>query len=254
MWLRGFMARPIRSIPIHVRGGPISGAKWSMAASPRRYRAGDYEAERFTTIQRLVQPGDVFWDVGAHFGYASLIAGRIVGHNGAIVCVEPSPYNRWFLQKHLAWNGIDATVLPYALGDQDNIKVRFGGEQTSTTFRIGQGSQTVTVRTLPSLIQQYQLRRPTVIKLDVEGNESNALRAAADVLEPTTALMVSVHSLENYKACKELLQARGFTGLDSREIAQERAKYGNEWAHDPDLLAFGSARNWQRSDFSQSFV
>ena len=254
MWLRGYMAWPIRSIPIRIRGGPIDGARWSMAASPRRYRAGDYEAERFTTIQRLVKPGDVFWDIGAHFGYASLTAGRIVGNEGAIVCVEPSPYNRWFLQKHLAWNGINATVLPYALGDQDNVQVQFGGERTSTTFRVGQGSSKVTVRTLPSLIKQYQLRTPTVIKLDIEGNESNAMRAAADVLQQNMALLVSVHSYNDYHTCSEILVKRGFTVLEAREIAGTRHVRDRNWKHDPDLLAFGSARRWQRSDFSENFV
>jgi FkbM family methyltransferase len=254
MWLRGYMALPIRSIPIRISGGPIGGVRWSMAASPRRYRSGNYEAERFTTIQKLVHPGDVFWDIGAHFGYASLIAGRIVGPSGAIVCVEPSPYNRWFLQKHLEWNGINATVLPYALGDQDDVKVRFGGEQTSTTFRIGQGSSTVTVRTLPSLIEQYHLEPPTVIKLDIEGNESNALRAAADVLKPNMALLISVHSYHDYHNCSELLVKRGFTVLEAREIAKTRQVRDRNWAHDPDLLAFGSARVWKRSEFADSFV
>jgi FkbM family methyltransferase len=254
MWLRGYMALPIRAIPMRIRSGPLNGAKWSMAASPRRYRAGDYEAERFTTIQRLVRSGDVFWDVGAHFGYASLIAGRTVGASGAIVCVEPSAYNRWFLQRHLDWNGISATVLPYAVGDVDNVQVRFGGEHTSTTFRVGQGSSTVTVRTLPGLIQQYQLRPPTVIKMDIEGNESNALKAAADMLTADMALLVSVHSHRDYDTCGDMLVQRGFTVLEAREIAKTRHVRDRNWAHDPDLLAFGSGRSWNRADFGDYFV
>jgi FkbM family methyltransferase len=254
MWLRGYAAVPIRSIPIRIESGPLGGAKWSMAASPRRYRSGDYEAERFTTIQRLVHTGDVFWDVGAHFGYASLIAGRIVGANGAIVCVEPSAYNRWFLQKHLDWNGVKATVLPYAVGDVDNVQVSFGGERTSTTFRVGQGSSTVTVRTLPSLIVQYQLRPPTVIKMDIEGNESNALKAAADVLTPDMALLVSVHSYHDYQTCSDILVNRGFTVFEAHEIGKTRHVRDRNWAHDPDLLAFGSGRSWNRADFADYFV
>ncbi len=248
------MAWPVRSIPIRLRGGPAAGAKWSFAASPRRYRSGNYESERFLTIERLVRAGDVFWDVGAHFGYATLVAGRLVGPGGAVVCVEPSAYNRWFLQKHLQWNGINATVLPFAIGDQDDVTVRFGGEHTSTTFRVGQGFETVTLRTLPSLIQERRLPPPTVLKLDIEGNESKALRAAADLLVPELALLVSVHSFDNYQECVDLLRTRGFTVLEAREIAEYRAVRGREWRRDPDLLAFGSARTWQRSDFAASFV
>ncbi|MDR7505918.1 MAG: FkbM family methyltransferase [Armatimonadota bacterium] len=38
-----------------------------------------------------LSPGDVFVDVGAHIGYWSILAARIIGPEGKVVALEPDP-------------------------------------------------------------------------------------------------------------------------------------------------------------------
>jgi FkbM family methyltransferase len=150
--VREWTSRPIRNIPFRVRGGPNRGRTWSLAVSGRGTISGRYEAERFDALTRLVRPDDVVWDVGAHYGYATLIAARLAGPGGTVVSFEPSSSNRSYLTRHLDWNGeTGVRVLPYAVSDSDRMEV-FGGRGGSVGFRLGQAGETVEVRSITSLL------------------------------------------------------------------------------------------------------
>ena len=51
-------------------------------------------------VQRVLEPGDRSFDVGAHLGYLSLIMAKTVGPDGQVVSFEPDPRNR----SHLTGN------------------------------------------------------------------------------------------------------------------------------------------------------
>src|SRR5690348_10903654 len=42
-------------------------------------------------IANTLRPGDVFFDIGAHQGWMSMVAARRVGLKGRVVAFEPSP-------------------------------------------------------------------------------------------------------------------------------------------------------------------
>ena len=54
------------------------------------YFFGHYH-ERYEAalVARLLDPGEVFWDVGANVGYFSLVAAAAVGATGEVVAFEP---------------------------------------------------------------------------------------------------------------------------------------------------------------------
>ena len=55
------------------------------------YRYGFIEEGLTWTFLSLIQPGMSVFDVGAHFGYFSLLAARLVGQTGAVHSFEPTP-------------------------------------------------------------------------------------------------------------------------------------------------------------------
>ena len=55
------------------------------------YRDGFHEPGLTTMLLRFLQEGMTFLDVGAHFGYFSLLAARRVGKTGSVYSFEPSP-------------------------------------------------------------------------------------------------------------------------------------------------------------------
>src|SRR5690606_37982007 len=134
--------------------------------------------DRLAALACVTRPGDVFWDVGAHKGFVSLAASRLVGPDGTVIAIEPSSVNRSFLERHLAWNAVDdARVIAAALSDHEGAAA-FGGTGSSVAFKLGEGSERVTVRRLDALAAELGLVGPSVVKLDVEGEEARVLRGA----------------------------------------------------------------------------
>jgi FkbM family methyltransferase len=229
------------NVRVRIRSGPNRGMRWSAVSAGRGAVAGTFEHERVAAITGLLQAGDCVWDIGAHKGYVTLAAASAVGSTGRVYAFEPAPPNLQFLQRHIAWNHLDnVEVMPYAVSAADGT-ARFGGSGSSVTFRIGQGEFDVEVRSIRSLMKQG-LRPPTVIKIDVEGNESEVLRGAAGVLRSDTLVFVAVHSFSQYIACMALLAEAGFRVVPSRAVKRIITHDPVVWEADPDILAIGPDR------------
>ncbi len=52
------------------------------------------EPETIKLYEKLLEPGDIFIDVGAHVGLHSLIARHHVGPSGKVIAIEPQPVQR----------------------------------------------------------------------------------------------------------------------------------------------------------------
>ena len=54
-------------------------------------KSHDSEIRLARLMIRQLQPGDTFWDIGAHYGFFSLLATRLVGEAGKVVSFEAAP-------------------------------------------------------------------------------------------------------------------------------------------------------------------
>ena len=54
-------------------------------------RESYYEPLETVVLMQLVAPGSVFFDIGAHMGYFTLLASRLVGETGRVHAFEPTP-------------------------------------------------------------------------------------------------------------------------------------------------------------------
>jgi hypothetical protein len=61
---------------------PVSDFGWTLAN-------GGYESEMKAVLERYLQPGCTFIDLGANEGYFSVVASRLVGPRGKVISVEP---------------------------------------------------------------------------------------------------------------------------------------------------------------------
>lgn len=234
-------AAVIGNVPMRIRGGPNQGMRWSAVSAGRGAVAGTFEQERIAAITGLLHQGDCVWDIGAHKGYVTLAASPRVGPAGHVYSFEPAPPNLRFLERHVAWNHLDnVEIKPYAVSAADG-KARFGGRGSSITFKLGQGEFDVEVRSIASLVDEG-LRPPTVIKIDVEGNESEVLRGAASVLRSNALVFVAIHSFAQYIACTALLSESGFRVVPSRAVKRIVSREPVVWEADPDILAIGPDR------------
>ncbi len=239
--LRALGHRLLGGVPVRIRSGTNRGRRWSLVALGRGYGSGSFGRDRTAALAAVTRPGDCLWDVGGHKGFMALAASRMVGPTGHVVTVEPSETNLRFLRMHLAWNRVDnATIVPVALGDAPG-EAAFGGRGSSIAFRLGEGPETVPVRTLEGLVDEGALRAPDVLKLDVEGSEAAVLRGMGRLLGGDQALLISTHGRALYDECRALLEDHAFRIYPSWEIAQ-RIRTGRPWSSDHDMLAIGPER------------
>ena len=160
---------------------------------------GEYEREVSAALKELLQPGSVFVDVGANYGWHSLSAAGIVGPSGRVVAVEPNPLNAGLLRRSVADNGFtNVEVVVAAAASEDT----FGALETdgSNGRIIVLGAQTteavpcsyvVPLRRLDGLLEGCGVSRVDVMKVDVEGLEAAALRGAREVVERDRPVIVS---------------------------------------------------------------
>lgn len=240
MQLPGIVKRITRPVvgrlPVTISGGPNRGMKWSLASSGNGFRRGTREPERMVYLAALIHPGDVVWDVGAHYGYVTLLAARRAGPSGQLHAFEPAERSRWYLSRHVRWNHLDnVTVHPYALSDFDG-ESNFGGSDSTQLFALGGGDERVQVRSGTTLVRSGTCPPPTLMKVDVEGAEVEVLRGALAILHLGARIFVATHSREKYEACRSLMTSVGFEAVSSSSI---EGVGGNRWPGDPDVLFVG---------------
>ena len=180
------------SFPVELRG-----KKWILSRrAGLSYNSGHYEPVVQEVLRANLNPGDVFWDVGAHVGYFSLLAHYLV-KGGQVVSFEPHPDNFAFLTAIHSLNGSDSNwkMRNAALG-HDNALLRFSEGGSSTTGRLSPtGSMEVQCLCGDTVWQEEGSGEVTLIKIDVEGAAGSVLRGMRKLLaaiKPT--LLIEMHS------------------------------------------------------------
>jgi FkbM family methyltransferase len=158
-------------------------------------------------ISELLQPGDVFFDVGAHHGWMSMVAARRTGRTGRVVAFEPSPSSVDFLRYHKRMNRLaQMEIVPKAVTRADAAATPFnlignGDAVMNSLVEIeevksdSRGSTVVQVEaiTLDTYSQQTGLV-PAMVKIDTEGAELWVCQGARRLLahsRPT--LIIATH-------------------------------------------------------------
>jgi FkbM family methyltransferase len=187
---------------------------------------GYWEQELTTRILENLAPGGVFIDVGANMGYYTTMAAKAVGPEGLVIAFEPSPTNLQFLLRNLALNHArNVVVFSVALSDRAGIAKLWSApfynsgvcsmrgpdfaESSSDYVRIA----SLRLDDLQTLHQH--MPRISVIKLDTEGLEFQALRGAEELLRTSERLSLTCELSPQWYPPAEVvgyLQALGYSG------------------------------------------
>jgi FkbM family methyltransferase len=155
--------------------------------------------EGLTVIMNLVlNPGDVFLDIGANIGSVTERAAYLVGRHGMVHSFEPSPtVCRNFLRKRVAALGLgNVEINEIALGKITGISTLYEFSETNgapSSLRPGawpghqhSAETAVSVLTLDNYLAEKRLGPICLVKIDVQGSE-------IDVLSGSSILLNSVH-------------------------------------------------------------
>jgi FkbM family methyltransferase len=190
--------------------------------------------EPFTVdwIENNLEPGDVFYDIGANVGPYSLIAAKVTEGRARVFAFEPAPASFRDLARNIEINecGESVTPLPVALWSETGLlPVRWrSGDAGSARHRLGAGRKTndsmaLGVR-LDDVVEILGVPVPTHAKVDVDGYELDVLRGAQRTLARLEWRSILVEldrdETERNREIRTLLAAAGFgTGVRNERTA-----------------------------------
>lgn len=161
------------------------------------YLYGDWESYDSREFIRALKPDGVVLDIGAYFGYYSMLACRYAGPQASVYAFEPFPKSFAMLEENKRLNGFDSMVcVNLAISDQP-AEWSFRVAPTSNLGSGGltsnpspKGSNRVTATTVDHFVAEKGLDRVDLIKMDVEGAEVRALAGAEKTLRRFRPVMM----------------------------------------------------------------
>jgi FkbM family methyltransferase len=189
-----------------------------MAAATQHVYTGLSDFAESAFLMHILRKDQLFVDVGANVGVYTVLAAGVVG--AQVISIEPVPLTFNKLCANLRANNIVDKVIPHNIGvARQEGTLRFTADQDAMNHVVKddawQGpSIQVPVSTLDAILMD---RSPTLIKLDVEGWESEVLAGATSTLCSSSllGLIVEMNCADaafstNELAVHECLLANGF--------------------------------------------
>lgn len=185
------------------------------------YRYGFFEEGLTRMILEYLKPNMVFFDIGAHYGYFTLLASFIVGDNGQVHAFEPTPSTFDILKlntegknnvilnnlavsskkgkvlindygiRYSAWNSLHNPRLP------EYIKSRLKGKKYE-----------ISAISIDEYVQEHKVK-PNFIKIDAESHEYEILLGMEETIEkyhPIITIEVGDFDIEGVPRSKELVE------------------------------------------------
>ena len=155
----------------------------------------DYEPLTRRLFEERLKTGAVAADVGAHIGYYTMLAARLVGPRGRVHAVEPFEESLSFLRRNVELNGLlNVSVHAAAAGARREKRAFHVMEQTNQQSFYGHPSfktvRTIEVETVP--LDELIPGRVDFVKIDVEGAELQVLDGMRRLLAESPAAELCV--------------------------------------------------------------
>ncbi|MFN4080537.1 MAG: FkbM family methyltransferase [Saprospiraceae bacterium] len=192
-------------------------------------KSHDSELRLARFLIQYLKPGDCFVDVGAHYGYFSLLAAAIVGRSGSVHAFEASPTTfevlrhntRPFGQIAIRRKAVSDTNAQVSFFEFPNLYSEYNTTSVEqfrdAAWYADSGPVQVVVDSvaLDDFLREAQAH-PTVIKIDVEGGEYRVicgLQRYLSTYSPMVAMeYLSVHrGNEAHVRAAELMAELGFS-------------------------------------------
>lgn len=151
--------------------------------------------------ERMI-PRGIFVDIGAHIGYYTLFASKLVGPDGFVFAFEPNPDNCALLEKSIKTNGFTNIELVKKAAARSTGKTSLfmsGVSNDNRCYDVGEKRKRIEVETisLDDFFKGVQ-QKINFIKIDVDGFEFNVLRGAEKLISNSENLMLITEFCPSY--------------------------------------------------------
>jgi FkbM family methyltransferase len=199
------------------------------------YLLGAFERSTANTLRKLVEPGDVVFDIGANIGAHTLGLARSVGPRGRVFAFEPAYFAFAKLKRNLALNPeLESRTCPRQIflaekpceKLQGEIYASWPLERNVSVHPKHRGflvtTRNASVDTLDDFAERQRIERLDIIKIDVDGYELPVLEGGLKVLaafRPVLVMEMSpyVHAerQKDFAALIALLRDAGYSIQDA---------------------------------------
>ncbi|MCB9047394.1 MAG: FkbM family methyltransferase [Chitinophagales bacterium] len=160
-----------------------------------------------------LKDGNTFVDIGAHFGYFTLLASALVGDEGKVLSVEPAKGTFDLLDKNVSGK---KNIRVYHNAVSDRIEevsffefpVLYSEYNTLDAAQFSNSSwiskhppvkNTVQAVTIDDFLNEHALQ-PDMIKMDIEGAEVQAVNGGLNTWNSTAPVVIMEYLSDNQKA------------------------------------------------------
>lgn len=220
---------PFKLIPHHtvlpILTGTLRGKKFIKGSHNISINLGTYERKQSDLFINFCKNSKVFWDLGAHVGYYTLLY-HAVNPEGKTYAFEPSDVNAQLFQRHMKLNNIQHyQLMEAAVSDKEGM-LSFKRTRTTVAGKLSDdGDVKVSVVRLSKLVESKSIELPDLVKMDIEGAELQVLRDMQSYFaqhKPT--LFVSTHGKDVHTGCVSLLREMGYKlkPIDKKDLDASR--------------------------------
>ena len=210
---------------------------------------GHWEIWLTLFFARYIKPAMTIIDVGANFGYYTLLFADAVGPRGRVIAVEPSPETAVLLRETIDLNGIGSytTLVAAAAGAEPSGTAHLfvpTSEPKNATVVAGPGllgGDTLVVPSTNLDTMLPELNKVDLVKIDAEGAEVGILAGMRQMIARDHPAIVLEFNAARYPEAKTFLQslldvygAVSFIDYDghSRIVSPQTVlteRYGEDW-------------------------
>lgn len=216
------------AVAVDFVNGSLLLARPGMTGATGNVYVGLHEFEDMAFVLHFLRPGDLFVDVGANIGSYTILAAAAVGAD--CISFEPGPEAFSWLVRNVGLNGVSNRVEARreAVGSRTG-QVSFTADRDTTNHPVlgpvGEaGEERVQSVPMTTLDQALGGRVPAMLKIDVEGFETEVLDGATATLERPELLCVIM----------ELMGGGARYGFDEEALRSRMARLGfGQYAYAP---------------------
>lgn len=179
------------------------------------YIADQAYQQEFNPYMMLTE--GVFVDVGAHIGKYSIELARRLKNSGRVIAIEPEKNNFEMLIRNTALNNLGniTCINKCAYSEKGTLNFYTSGQEGEGEHSLIQqsgltGIQATEADTLDNIFSELNISKADLIKIDVEGTESEVLKGAQKVLGSHPKLLIETWNEEGIKKIITFLSAFGY--------------------------------------------
>jgi len=164
---------------------------------------GVIEPSQTKLMEKIVKPGMNVFDLGANFGWFSLVLSKLVGSSGRVYSFEADPTLIDILKENIKLNNSsNISIQPIAVSNNEGISKFSLNESYDTRNQLDSISNSgntidVEVISLDEFCKKENLKKVDFIKMDIEGSEPKALEGMKKIISDNPQLKIIMEFNQN---------------------------------------------------------